>query len=62
MKTHEKQPGILACAFKDPRLLSDREIVAVLDIDSVVKDRFSAEDAEGLEAFVRLIEEKISWE
>ena len=31
MKTHEKQPGILACAFKDPRLLSDGEIRAVLE-------------------------------
>ena len=37
------------------------EIRAVLDIDSPVPDRFSPEDAAGLEAFVRLIEKKISW-
>ena len=36
-------------------------IAAVLDIDSVVKDRFSPEDAEGLQAFVRLMEQKIRW-
>ena len=38
------------------------EIRAVLDIDSPVPDRFSAEDAAGLSDFVRLIEKKISWE
>lgn len=37
------------------------EIRAVLDIDSPVRDRFSAEDAVGLTEFVRLIEQKISW-
>ena len=37
-------------------------IAAVLDIDSPVKDRFSAEDAAGLAELVQLIEQKISWE
>ena len=59
-------PGHVAC---DSR--SESEIVipihcggrvaAVLDIDSIVKDRFSGEDAEGLKAFVRLMEDKICW-
>lgn len=60
-------PGHVACDSASESeivipIRHDGEIAAVLDIDSVVKDRFSAEDAEGLEAFVRLIEEKISWE
>ena len=60
-------PGHVACDSASESeivipIRHDGEIVAVLDIDSVVKDRFSAEDAEGLESFIRLIEEKISWE
>jgi GAF domain-containing protein len=38
------------------------KVRAVLDIDSPVKGRFSAEDAAGLEGLVRLMEAKISWE
>ena len=37
------------------------EIRAVLDIDSVRKDRFSEADREGLEALVRTIEGKVKW-
>ena len=37
----------------------DGQIIGVLDIDSPVPDRFSSEDQEGLEAFVRVIEEKV---
>lgn len=37
------------------------EIRAVLDIDSVRKDRFSEADREGLEALVRAIEGKVKW-
>ena len=60
-------PGHIACdsASESEIVIPIRhggQIAAVLDIDSVVKDRFSAEDAEGLEAFVRLMEEKISWQ
>ena len=59
-------PGHIACdsASESEIVIPIRregQIAAVLDIDSIVKDRFSAEDAEGLEAFVRLMEEKISW-
>ncbi len=59
-------PGHIACdsASESEIVIPIRregQIAAVLDIDSIVKDRFSAADAEGLEAFVRLMEEKISW-
>lgn len=37
------------------------EVRAVLDIDSTEKGRFSEEDRAGLEALVRLIEEKVKW-
>ncbi len=36
------------------------EIFGVLDIDSPVKNRFSDEDREGLERFVRILEDCIS--
>ncbi len=39
-----------------------REVAAVLDIDSPLFDRFSDADAEGLQAFVRVLEEDIRWE
>ena len=39
----------------------DGEVKAVLDIDSPVKNRFSPEDREGLEALVKTIEERVSW-
>lgn len=60
-------PGHIACDGA-----SESEIViplhrngqpaGVLDIDSPMKDRFSPEDREGLEALVRLMEEKMVWE
>lgn len=37
------------------------KVAAVLDIDSPVLNRFSPEDAEGLEQLARLMEEKICW-
>ena len=37
-------------------------VVAVLDMDSPVTDRFSAADAETLEEIVRRMEQKISWD
>ena len=60
-------PGHIACDCESESEIvipihHDGRIAAVLDMDSPVKNRFSAEDAEGLEAFVRMIEEKISWE
>ena len=38
---------------------SDGRIIAVLDIDSPVQGRFSAEDEEGLSEFVQILEEKM---
>ena len=60
-------PGHIACDSASASEIvipihSGDRIAAVLDIDSPVKDRFSAEDAEGLTELVRLIEQKISWE
>ena len=60
-------PGHIACdSASESEIVipvhRDGGIAAVLDIDSTEKNRFSAEDAENLEAFVRLAEEKISWE
>ena len=40
---------------------SDGKIAAVLDIDSPVENRFSGVDRQGLEAFVRVMEEVIVW-
>ena len=62
-----KFPGHIACDSASASEIvipihSGERIAAVLDIDSPVKDRFSAEDAAGLAALVRLIEQKISWE
>ena len=59
-------PGHIACdgASESEIVIPVHEgnlVRAVLDIDSPVKDRFTAEDREGLEALVRMIEEKVSW-
>ena len=59
-------PGHIACdsASRSEIVIpirSDGKIAAVLDIDSPVENRFSGEDREGLEAFVRVMEEVIVW-
>lgn len=59
-------PGHIACDSASASEIvipihAGNRIAAVLDIDSPVKDRFSAEDAAGLADLVRLIEQKISW-
>ena len=59
-------PGHIACDSASASEIvipihAGGRVTAVLDIDSPVKDRFSAEDAEGLADLVRLIEQKISW-
>ena len=59
-------PGHIAC---DSESLSEivvpihagGSVVAVLDIDSPEKNRFSEEDKKGLEQFVRLLEESVDW-
>ena len=60
-------PGHIACDSASASEIvipihSGERIAAVLDLDSPVKDRFSAEDAAGLTELVRLIERKISWD
>ena len=40
---------------------SGAQVVAVLDIDSPITDRFSEDDKSGLIEFARIIEEKICW-
>ena len=57
-------PGHIACdsASRSEIVLpihSDGKIIAVLDIDSPVLGRFSAEDEEGLSEFVQILEEKM---
>lgn len=57
-------PGHIACdsASRSEIVLpihSDGKIIAVLDIDSPVQGRFSAEDEEGLSEFVQILEEKM---
>ena len=57
-------PGHIACdsASRSEIVLpihSDGKIIAVLDIDSPVQGRFSAEDEEGLSEFVQTLEEKM---
>ena len=60
-------PGHIACdsASESEIVIPLREgetIRGVLDIDSPVKDRFSPEDREGLEALVRMIGERVRWD
>ena len=60
-------PGHIACdgASESEIVIPVREngrVLAVMDIDSPVKNRFSEEDRTGLEALARAIEERVSWE
>ncbi|MGX8706953.1 MAG: GAF domain-containing protein [bacterium] len=60
-------PGHIACdSASNSEIVvpvhSKGAVVAVLDIDSPVLNRFTAEDQSGLEAFVRAVEAVIEWE
>ena len=60
-------PGHIACdSASESEIVipihHEGQIKAVLDIDSVVRDRFSERDAAGLAGIVRVMEEKISWD
>ena len=60
-------PGHIACdgASESEIVIPVREngrVLAVMDIDSPVKNRFSAEDRAGLEALAKAIEERVKWE
>jgi len=59
-------PGHIACDQASRSeivipLIKGGEVMAVLDIDSPVKDRFDAEDVRGLEKIVQGIMELIEW-
>lgn len=60
-------PGHIVCdgASESEIVIPLREngqVRAVMDIDSPVKNRFSAEDRAGLEALAKAIEERVKWE
>ena len=60
-------PGHIACdgASESEIVIpihADGQVAAVLDIDSPVKDRFGPEEQAGLEALVRVIEQRVRWE
>jgi GAF domain-containing protein len=59
-------PGHIACdSASNSEIVvpihSEGKLVAVLDIDSPLKNRFSEDDKAGLEQLVKLIEEKGRW-
>ncbi len=59
-------PGHIACdSASESEIVipihHNGKVIAVLDIDSTEKNRFSPEDAIGLSTIVELIEEKICW-
>ena len=59
-------PGHIACDSVSRSEIvipvhAGQRIVAVLDIDSPVKERFSLSDREGLEQLVRVLEESVDW-
>ncbi len=60
-------PGHIACdSASESEIVipihQGEKIMAVLDIDSVEKNRFSEEDAAMLSELVRLMEQKLCWE
>ena len=60
-------PGHIACdsASRSEIVVPihhEGRVVAVLDIDSPVPDRFSAGDQAGLEAFVKCLEQHLEWD
>ena len=59
-------PGHIACdSASNSEIVvpihSNGRVIAVLDIDSPLTNRFSAHDKAGLEKLVRLLEEKLVW-
>lgn len=66
MKNVHEFPGHIACdSASNSEIVvpihSGGRVVAVLDIDSPLLERFDEEDREGLEAFVKKLEELIEW-
>ena len=66
VKNVHEFPGHIACdSASNSEIVvpihSNGKVVAVLDIDSPLLERFDEEDREGLEAFVRKLEELVEW-
>ena len=66
VKDVHKFPGHIACdSASNSEIVvpvhHEGRVAAVLDIDSPLFDRFSESDREGLESFVRTLEEIIEW-
>ena len=66
VKNVHEFPGHIACdSASNSEIVvpihSGGRVVAVLDIDSPLLERFDEEDREGLEAFVKKLEELIEW-
>ena len=66
VKNVHEFPGHIACdSASNSEIVVpihfNNEVVGVLDIDSPLLSRFDEEDKEGLEAFVRKLEELIEW-
>ena len=62
-----KFPGHIACdSASNSEIVvpihKDKEVVAVLDIDSPLFSRFNEKDKEGLESFVKVLEGLIDWD
>ncbi|MBP5279113.1 MAG: GAF domain-containing protein [Erysipelotrichaceae bacterium] len=60
-------PGHIACdAASNSEIVipihRDGEVVAVLDIDSPITDRFDEKDRDGLVSFVKVLEDLINWD
>jgi GAF domain-containing protein len=60
-------PGHIACDEASLSeivvpVMKDGQVNAVLDIDSMETDRFTEEDARGLETFVKVLGKNIHWE
>ncbi len=67
VKNVHEFPGHIACdSASNSEIVvpihENGKVVAVLDIDSPLLERFDENDKEGLEAFVRKLEELIEWE
>ncbi|MBQ6216530.1 MAG: GAF domain-containing protein [Erysipelotrichaceae bacterium] len=67
VKNVHEFPGHIACdSASNSEIVvpihAQGSVVAVLDIDSPLLERFDENDKEGLEAFVRKLEELIKWE
>lgn len=66
VKNVHEFPGHIACdSASNSEIVvpihENGKVVAVLDIDSPLLERFDENDKEGLEAFVRKLEELIEW-